>query len=127
MVVFILGIACSAFARECVINPFGIPPEPRLLSPVTNDVDLKGKAYLEFKWLNDSVQVRDYIFKIYKGNNMYASDLIYKQDLPSRESSIQVKADLFEVGKVYTWSLIQVSLGGQKSDKSFSSFQVIKK
>ena len=57
---------------------------------------------------------------------MYAANLIYKENLPAGASSIKVKADLFEVGQVYTWSLAQVSFAGYKSDKSFNSFKVIK-
>ncbi len=53
--------------------------------------------------------------------------LPYKQNIPSAESALKIKADLFEDGRVYTWSLIQVAFDGEKSDKSFNSFRVIKK
>ncbi|MFH1398355.1 MAG: hypothetical protein ABIH27_07400 [Candidatus Omnitrophota bacterium] len=43
------------------------------------------------------------------------------------EYSINIKSELFEDSQVYTWSLIRVSFSGQKSDKSTSSFEVIKK
>jgi len=57
---------------------------------------------------------------------MYESGLIYKENLPMNTSSIKIKSNLFEDGQVYTWSLIQVSLAGQKSDQSFNSFKIEK-
>ena len=70
--------------------------------------------------------LRKFILKIYKGYKMYVANLIYKEDLSAEVSSLKVKSDLFEDGQVYTWSLIQVSYSGYKSDRSFNSFKVIK-
>jgi len=70
--------------------------------------------------------LRKFIFKIYKGYKMYLANLIYKEDLPPDASSVKIKSDLFEDGQVYTWSLIQISYSGYKSDRSFNSFKVIK-
>lgn len=109
------------------LGHFGTPPEPRLLYPTADTVTLAGKDSLEFSWMNDFIGIDHFIFKIYKGYNMYAAGLIYSESLLSGASSIKVKSDLFEEGQVYTWSLVQVSLSGQKSDKSFSSFKVVSK
>jgi len=121
-----LPVFASGFKR-IYFRGFNSPPEPRLIYPISDKVILTGKDFLEFRWWNDFIGIEHYEFKLYKGYNMYASDLIYKQSLPSRASSIKIKSELFEDGQVYTWSLIQVSFGGQKSDKSFNSFKVIKK
>jgi len=107
-------------------GPYSSLPEPRLRYPINDTVVLTGKDSLEFKWWIDVVGLRKFIFKIYKGYKMYLANLIYKEDLPSDTSSVKIKSDLFENGQVYTWSLIQVSYSGFKSDRSFNSFEVIK-
>jgi hypothetical protein len=102
-------------------------PAPTLIYPINDEVDLRSKDSLEFKWRNDFMGIRSFIFKLYKGYNMYEAALIYKENVSADNSSLQIKADLFEDGQVYTWSLVQVALAGQKSDKSFNSFKVEKK
>ena len=109
------------FGRSCVLLP-----GPRLCYPVNDEVVLTGKDFLEFRWWNDCMRIDHFIFKIYKGYTMYGSDLVHKQNLPAHISSLKIKSELFQDGQVYTWSLQQVSLDGQKSDKSFNSFKVIK-
>ena len=129
--IFILFLALPAKAGtirfESAANPFNNPPAVRLLYPIYDTVTLTGRDYLEFRWFNDYVGIDHFIFGIYKGYNMYGKDLLHKQDLPPQESSVKIKSDFFEDGQVYSWSLIQVISGGQKSDKSFNSFKVIKK
>jgi len=125
-IIFVLFTLIPAYAGDIQFIRLNKPPEPRLLYPIYDTVTLTGNAPLEFRWFNDYLGIDHFIFKIYKGYNMYASGLIYKQNIPSGDSSLKLKADLFENGQVYTWSLIQVALGGEKSDKSFNSFRVIK-
>jgi len=101
---------------------------PELLSPASEEVDIFQKDSLEFRWLRRSlIGVDHYDFKLYKGYNMYASDLIFQQKVPYQTGSIEVKTTLFEANQVYTWSLVRVSDNGNKSDKSFYSFRAIKK
>jgi hypothetical protein len=102
-------------------------PEPRLRYPINETAILTGNDPLEFKWWNDLVGMRGFTLKLYKGYNMYAANLIHKEDLPSEAASVKIGSDLFEDGQVYTWSLIRFSFSGYKSDKSFNSFKVIKK
>jgi len=109
------------------MGPPDYPPEPRLSYPTAEAVILSGQEFLEFKWWDDFSPVRAYEFRLYKGYNMYADDLLMKQELPPNTSSFKVKSEIFEDGKTYTWSLIQIGLGGSKSDASFNSFRVIKK
>lgn len=101
-------------------------PQPRLRSPIYDSVILTQNQPMEFKWWNDVAQTRGFIFKIYKGYNMYAANLMQKEELSSDTSLIQLDSNLFADGQVYTWSLIRVSSNGYKSDKSFNSFKVIK-
>lgn len=107
-------------------GPYNSLSEPRLRYPINDTVVLTGKDNLEFKWWIDVVGLRKFIFKIFKGYNMYVANLIYKEDLPPDASFVEIKSDLFEHGQVYTWSLVQISYSGFKSDKSFNSFKVIK-
>ena len=107
-------------------NSFDTPVEPRLLYPTSDEVDLSGKSSLEFKWFPYFTNTRQYIFKLYKGYHMSKDGLIVQQDLPADASTFEVKAEMFEDGQVYTWSLVRVSQSGQKSDKSFNSFRVTK-
>ena len=107
-------------------GPYNSLPEPRLRCPIHETVVLTGKDSLEFKWWIDVVGLRKFILKIYKGYNMYVANLIHKEDLSPDISSVMIKSDLFEDGQVYTWSLIQISYAGFKSDRSFNSFKVIK-
>jgi hypothetical protein len=101
-------------------------PAPWLLEPVTDKIDITGKDALEFKWKPDlSVNTDYYDFRLYKGYDMLASTLILKQKLEGNVSSFKVKAETFENGQVYTWSLRRVILSGEKSDKSFSSFKIV--
>jgi hypothetical protein len=101
---------------------------PMLFSPVTEDIDLNGKVTLEFKWWRVELPWTDrFIFKLYKGYNTTASNLILKQEYSWTEYPIKIPASQFEENQVYTWVLVQVFNGGRKSDKSFSSFKIIKK
>jgi len=101
---------------------------PRLLSPVTEDIDLTGKTLLEFKWMQTNLFRTDhYEFKLYKGYDTVESTLILKQSVSLDDYPIQLPAAQFEVGQVYTWSLRQVFLDAVKSDRSYGSFTIIKK
>ncbi len=105
---------------------FNSVPEPRLRYPINESAVLTGNEPLEFKWWNDITGIQGFIFKIYKGYDMYGTNLIYKKNLPAGSSSLEVDQGLFEDGQVYTWSLVRVSFSGYKSDRSFNSFKVIK-
>ncbi|MFA4993439.1 MAG: hypothetical protein WC571_05675 [Candidatus Omnitrophota bacterium] len=107
-------------------GPFDSLPEPRLRYPITDTVTLTANQPLEFKWWNDLIGIRGFTLKIYKGYNMYAADLLLKEDLSADVSSFKAASDFFQGGQVYTWSLIRISYTGDKSDKSFNSFKVIK-
>lgn len=129
--IFVLSLGLAAFAATFSFSldegAYNSVPEPRLRYPINDTVTLAGNEPLEFKWWNSYVGVRGFIFKIYKGYNMYAADLVHKEDLPGDAYSVKIKPELFAEGQVYTWSLIQVSSAGYKSDRSFNSFKVIKK
>ena len=127
--VLVLLSGAASFAGTlsftCGNGPYNSLPEPRLRCPINETVVLTGKDSLEFKWWIDVVGLRKFILKIYKGYNMYVANLIHKEDLSPDLSSVMINSDLFEDGQVYTWSLIQISYAGFKSDKSFNSFKVI--
>lgn len=103
-------------------------PGPTLLYPVTEDIVLTGKDYLEFRWRRSELVMTDHlVFKLYKGYNTVQDNLIIRQDFHIDTYPIKLPASQFEEGEVYTWVLIEVFRSGKKSDKSFSSFKIIKK
>ncbi|MDD2751761.1 MAG: hypothetical protein PHN59_01345 [Candidatus Omnitrophica bacterium] len=103
-------------------------PEPRLIYPVKETAVLSGGNNLEFKWGGEyAVTVDHYDFRLYKGYNTLADNLLLKEQLPRDTNTIAVGSDKFTDGQVYTWTLRQVSLSGVKSDPSSNSFKVIKK
>lgn len=103
-------------------------PGPDLFYPVTDDIDLKGGPYLEFKWRrSDFTSTRSYDFRLYKGYQTIASNLILKRVISLDDYPFKVESLVFDPNQAYTWVLRQITLNGRKSDKSFSSFKIIKK
>lgn len=131
-IISLLALAIPIFAGGAGVlsgrGSFNYVPSPQLIFPLTDDIELMGKDFLEFKWiLKNIVNLRYYDFRLYKGYNTYADNLILKEQIPSDSNSFQIKASTFEVGQVYTWVLKAVSLSGVKSDPSYSPFKIIKK
>lgn len=107
---------------------FGSPSGPTLLYPVTDNIVLTGKDFLEFRWeRTDLVNTDHYEFRLFKGYKTLEATLILKQDSPAGTFPIKIAASLFEEGQVYTWSLRRVYFGGNKSDFSYSPFKIVKK
>jgi hypothetical protein len=103
-------------------------PGSYLLYPVTDHIDLAGKEYLEFKWERGALAFTDcFDFRIYKGYDTVGANLIFKQRFSPAEYPVKVPSSMFEINQVYTWVLVQVFTSGQKSDRSHSSFKIIKK
>lgn len=121
--------ACPAGTISFTLDagPYNSPTEPRLRYPIYETVTIVNDQPIEFSWWNDVANTSGFILKLYKGYNMYADNLILKENLPADAAFFKVKADSFEEGKVYTWSLVRVSFDGYKSDKSFNAFKVIKR
>ena len=132
LILFFVGLLISPvsadmggfFGSRGIGNP---PPPLRLLYPVTENVDLKGKDALEFKWMTSDYSLTDhYEFKLYKGYKTVSESLIMKEEVDKDEGSFKVKVDVFEDGAVYTWTLKRITWSGEKSDSSFNSFRVSK-
>ena len=103
------------------------PAPAQLVFPTSDLVDLKGKDYLEFKWIMPTPIFIDYSdFRIYKSYTTYGTNLILKERVPSDKTIFRVKADEFKDNQVYTWVLRLVSRGADKSDSVYNSFKVIK-
>jgi len=105
-------------------------PKPRLLEPIVDEVDLAGKKSLLFRWSpheGRSFGRSYYDFRLYKGYQMLEGTRVLKRRVPPKEYQTAVEAGKFEKGQAYTWSLRQVYRGTGKSDRSVSSFKVIKK
>jgi len=127
---FALGLmaACTPFSYAGRNTGFYNESGPMLFYPVTDNIELTGKDYLEFRWWRVDMPWTDrFIFKLYKGYNTTADNLIFKQDYSAWDYPIKLPVSRFEVGQVYTWVIVQVFDNGRKSDKSFSSFKITKK
>ena len=102
-----------------------IPVEPRLIYPVTEEVNVSGPTLL-FKWWHAAIKIDRFEFKLYKGGGS-SGEVVVKKTLPFNVSSFEVESSLLENNQTYTWCLRQVSDNGLKSEKSFITFRVIKK
>lgn len=125
LILSLAGFNLNDVPKTIISEPI---PEPRLLYPVTEEISLTGKEYLEFKWeTTDFTLTRGYDFRLYKSYGTTASNLIFKRVLSNDKDSLKVKSSLFKHNEVYTWTLRRVGLGGKKSDFSSSSFRVTKR
>ena len=103
-------------------------PGPDLFYPVSDNISLGGNPYLEFKWRRTSFgSTGSYDFRLYKGYQTTAANLIMKKRLSIEDYPFKVASRDLELNQVYTWVLVQILNSGKKSDKSFSSFKIIKK
>lgn len=105
-----------------------IPP-PVLLQPKSENVDLTDKEFLEFKWSphEGASGFRDYYdFRIYNGYKTVEETLLFKEKLAPDTYQYNIKADRFQDGAVYTWTMRQLYTDGRKSAESHNSFKVIK-
>ncbi|MBN1405677.1 MAG: hypothetical protein JW946_04090 [Candidatus Omnitrophica bacterium] len=108
---------------------FNTVPAPRLISPVTEIVNLAGKDTLKFSWSPHETAAGFKMyndFRIYKGYETKENTLIFKNRVKPNEWNINVGSALFENNQVYTWSLKFVFSEGRNSQKSYQSFKVIK-
>ncbi len=105
-------------------------PEPRIIYPVSDTVDISGKDEVVFSWSSSGGNLAErvfYDFALYKGRQAYEKYVIVKKRLPPNVYSFAVKADMFEDGQVYTWTLSQGYIAKGKSDYAYCGFKVIKK
>jgi len=101
---------------------------PALLSPDTEDIDLKSQAFVEFRWeRTDSFSTDHYELRLYKGRQAVTDTLLMKKQISTDDYPFKLEASTFEVNQVYTWSLTQVYTNGRKSDKSYTAFMIIRK
>ncbi len=100
---------------------------PRMLSPIYETATITDNQPLEFKWMIEyQNNTRGYILCLYKGYNTDETSLILKEEIPQGIYSFQAKADIFQDGQTYTWTLRRIAISGQKTDSSSNSFRVIK-
>lgn len=124
-----LSVQSIKYAKASETND-DLAPEPWLLEPVLEAVDLTGKDTLAFKWRPDPGPLlyrKCYDFRLYKGYQTYESTQILKKRVDPNVYSVVLDASLFEDGQVYTWTLRQVYCDIRKSDAAYNSFTVIKK
>ncbi len=124
--IFVSPVFCADAVR--LNEELDFSPGPRLLYPVTDNIKLEGARQLEFKWERpDILKVKYYDFKLYKGYNTVASNVIFSKRISYNECPLKLDISLFEVGQVYAWAVVSIFDTGQKSDKSYSSFKITEK
>lgn len=134
VVVFaVLFLTLFLFAQGSYISARGMGryndfPGPQLISPILDNIVLSVGSGVKFKWLcGRMAQIDHYEFRLYKGYEMTADTLIIKNDVKPGDCEFELPAESFEVGQFYTWSLKAVFLNGEKGDKSYNTFKIIKK
>jgi hypothetical protein len=105
-------------------------PAPRLVSPVTSEVDLAGQETLKFIWSaheGSRLKRRYYDFRLYSGIGTTEVSLILKKQVDPGTWSLELDAKTFETGRYYTWSLRQVYDADGKSRRNTWTFKVIRR
>ncbi len=101
------------------------PAPPRLISPVTEKIFLNDRSVLEFRWENSAIDVRFFEFRLYRGYDLYAKNLILKEHIPGSRSVFSLPAATFAAGQTYSWSLVRINPDGRKSERSVASFTLV--
>lgn len=134
MVLTLLAGAGVFFAQDSAAltaaGVYDFVPQPELLYPHNEDIDLRGADYMDFKWSpfeGDIMQRCYYDFRLYESRDMVEKTLIYKERVDYNKYSLKISANLFKDGGVYTWSLRQVNYSSSKSLRSAQSFKIWKK
>ncbi|MFA5147905.1 MAG: hypothetical protein WC491_02105 [Candidatus Omnitrophota bacterium] len=103
-------------------------PKPRIIAPC-DTVDITGKSTIEFKWYSymraTAAKGGYFDLRIFKGTDMYESNMIFKQQVDPQKSSIEVDAKLFEPGQAYSWQIRQVKYDLRKSDWAYETFKMV--
>lgn len=114
------------------IKPYVRPhamPAPKLLTPVTDVVDMSGRAFLRFQWeaQESDYPVWYYELRIYSGTDMTGAALITAKRTSERTTALLIPTDYFKDGKTYIWSVIQVSPGPVFSPLAVHYFEARKR
>lgn len=128
--IFLLLFFIPVFSYFCAGRDslFDSISAPTLLYPVTEDIDLSGKDFLEFKWIKTPGAFVYYTdFNLYKSANNFASDRIYKERIQPDNYPFKVPAKYFEKNKIYSWTLRIILTNGKRTEQAYSTFKVIKK
>lgn len=134
ILILVLCLVATAQASEGRMGVVEAPsavsvPPPVLLQPRSEQVDLAGKEFLEFKWSphEGASGFRDYYdFRIYNGYKTVEETLFFKEKLAPDTYQYNIKAEKFRDGAVYTWTMRQVYTDGRKSPLAHQSFKVIR-
>ena len=128
VLVLVLPVLADELQNEQIQAMLRSITKPKLEYPKDVVVSMSNRPFLEFRWAasTNALIKRNYFdFKLYKGKAVERKNLIFAQRLPYDMYSLQVNASLFEHNQVYTWTLTQTYLRGDKVDTSLGSFKVI--
>jgi hypothetical protein len=106
-------------------------PGPKVVSPVSETVDISSENSLRFTWEAAKVpfEVYCFLFRIYRGTDINPKNVVFAEQVSGLSSDIDVPVDYFKEGEVYTWYVKQVNNGPQLlfSDPAYGSFKIINK
>ena len=101
---------------------------PYLIFPCTENVSLKDKEVLDFRWRPSGLAyIRGYDFKLYKGFKTTEEHILLNERINRPVRSYPIPVEAFNEGDLYSWVLTEVRLGGRKSDSSTCSFEIKKR
>jgi hypothetical protein len=122
------AVAAFAMFPFAVSGNFAEVPSPRIMQPTGDNLDLRGKDTIEFKWYYNvrgaEGQGGSYEIEIYKAGMMVQGNMVYEQKVPFGQDTLQVDAKLFRPGQVYSWQIRFIKYDLRKSDWAISSFKV---
>ncbi|MDD5440564.1 MAG: hypothetical protein PHS37_10310 [Candidatus Omnitrophica bacterium] len=107
-VLLIAGLVVPAYARMGFNGAQVFVPEVEYETPKRQEiVDLSGQTVLAFRWRPTPIPSggrKCYKFTLYSA---FSYDVIQKETLDPKTTSVEVPAGIFENGKTYTWEVKQ--------------------
>lgn len=129
----VLSLIFLTTGNSFALNPsevLGYVPQPKLIEPTGEQVDLTGKVGLTFSWgkhIGMNGLGKYYDFKLYKGTDIVEANLIFKERVTGDKYKLVLPVKIFEDKALYTWSLKLCYKIRGKSTRSLAAFQVVKK
>lgn len=129
VLLFLVVSLAPLFKVHASYEYLGEAPEPELLSPISEVVDLTGQATLEFKWspfVGELWRRQYWDFRLYKGRPMVEDNQLVVKKVDPKVYSVVLDAGMFKDGETYTWAVRQIYLD-RKSDQAHQAFTVERK
>ena len=98
---------------------------PYLIFPCTENISLKDKEVLRFRWRPSSLAyIRGYELRLYRGFQTTVEHILLNEHIDRPVRSYPIPVEIFEEGDTFSWVLTEILLGGEKSDRGYCSFEI---